>query len=101
MAVSKPEQSQNAFSLHSREQIQRAEANLVRCLVAFEEKGDPGLYAELDRIQQPSPNLTRLGLRVVPFMAGSHSIVSDKSYLQTENIRKPDSSTPKPKKNPG
>ena len=94
--MSKLEKSPTVFSTHSEAQIQEAKDNLTRCLDAYDQRGEVGLDDELERIN-PSPALTRLGLRRVSFMTSSHSIVSDKSYMPAVRAA---SSTPVPNGNP-
>ena len=99
MAALKAEKSPAALSPLSEPQLQEIQENLVRCLDAYDQKGDAGLEAEMERIH-PSPALKAVGLTKVPLgegWPGSHSLVSEKSYLQTTS---PASSTPEPSSSP-
>jgi hypothetical protein len=73
--VSEPAKSANGLPPLSDPEIQEAEDNLVRCLEAYDQRGEQGLQEELERIH-PNPELAKVGLRGIWTPLG-HAVVSD------------------------
>ena len=77
--MSKQEKSPIGLSPLSDAQLQEARDNLVRCLEAYDQRGEQGLQEELERIH-PNPELAKVGLRGIWIPFGDsriHALVSD------------------------
>lgn len=79
--MSKAEKSASGLPPLSDAELQEAEDNLVRCLEAYDQRGEDGLQEELELLH-PNPALKAAGLRGIWTPLG-HAVVSDKSYLKT------------------
>jgi len=80
--MSEPEKLRAGYSPLSDKEIDEAEQNLVRCLDAYDQKGDAGLREAMNQIYPPSG----LARKPIPGTYDSYAQWSDKSYMEARQV---------------